>query len=67
VARASQPRRPANQRLKPLIRKTPPYTKHIVHGGVWVEPKLLAEIEYPAKSAEGKVRRPFFKGLREDL
>jgi hypothetical protein len=29
------------------------------------EPELLAEIEYRAKSAEGKVRHPFFKGLRE--
>jgi bifunctional non-homologous end joining protein LigD len=28
---------------------------------------LLAEIEYRAKSAEGKVRHPFFKGIREDL
>jgi bifunctional non-homologous end joining protein LigD len=28
---------------------------------------LLVEIEYRAKSAEGKVRHPFFKGLREDL
>ncbi len=33
----------------------------------FVEPKLLAEIKYRAKSAEGKVRHPFFKGLREDL
>jgi ATP-dependent DNA ligase len=32
-----------------------------------VEPDLLAEIEYRAKSAEGKLRHPFFKGLREDL
>jgi bifunctional non-homologous end joining protein LigD len=32
-----------------------------------VEPQLLAEIEYRAKSAEGKVLHPFFKGLREDL
>src|SRR5258707_1221390 len=54
-------------RLKPLIRKTQPYTKKIAHRGVWVEPSLLAEIEYRAKSAEGKVRHPFFKGLREDL
>jgi hypothetical protein len=30
-------------------------------------PELLAEIEYRAKSAEGKVRHPFFKGIREDL
>jgi bifunctional non-homologous end joining protein LigD len=54
-------------RLKPLIRKTQPFTKRITHKGVWVEPSMLAEIEYRAKSAEGKVRHPFFKGLREDL
>jgi bifunctional non-homologous end joining protein LigD len=54
-------------RLKPLIRKTQPYAKKIAHRGVWVEPSLLAEIEYRAKSAQGKVRHPFFKGIREDL
>ncbi|MEA2822993.1 MAG: bifunctional non-ous end joining protein LigD [Bradyrhizobium sp.] len=54
-------------KLKPLIRKTQPYAKKIAHRGVWVEPSLLAEIEYRAKSAAGKVRHPFFKGLREDL
>jgi bifunctional non-homologous end joining protein LigD len=55
------------KRLTPLIRKTQPYTKRIAHKGIWVEPRLNAEIEYRAKSAEGKVRHPFFKGLREDL
>jgi bifunctional non-homologous end joining protein LigD len=54
-------------RLKPLIRKTQPYARKIAHRGIWVEPSLLAEIEYRAKSAEGKVRHPFYKGLREDL
>ena len=54
-------------RLKPLIRKTQPYSKKIAHRGIWVEPSLLAEVEYRAKSAEGKVRHPFFKGIREDL
>jgi bifunctional non-homologous end joining protein LigD len=54
-------------RLKPLIRETQPYGKKIAHRGVWVEPSLLAEIEYRAKSAAGKVRHPFFKGIREDL
>jgi hypothetical protein len=53
-------------RMKPLIRKTQPYAKKIAHRGIWVEPSLLAEIEYRAKSAEGKVRHPFFKGIRED-
>jgi bifunctional non-homologous end joining protein LigD len=55
------------KRLKPLIRKTQPYAKRIAHKGIWVEPKPLAEIEYHAKSTEGKVRHPFFKRLREDL
>ena len=55
------------ERLTPLIRRTQPFTKRITHKGIWVEPELLAEIEYRAKSAEGKVRHPFFKGLREDL
>jgi bifunctional non-homologous end joining protein LigD len=54
-------------RLKPLIRKSQPYAKRIGHRGVWVEPNLLAEIEYRAKSAEGKVRHPLLKGIREDL
>jgi bifunctional non-homologous end joining protein LigD len=54
-------------RLEPLIRKTQPYAKKIAHRGIWVEPSLLAEIEYRAKSAAGKVRHPFFRGIREDL
>jgi bifunctional non-homologous end joining protein LigD len=55
------------KRLEPLRRRTQPYAKRIAHKGIWVEPKLLAEVEYRAKSATGKVRHPFFKGLREDL
>lgn len=54
-------------RLKPLIRKGQPYNKRVAHKGVWVEPTVLAEIEYRAKSVEGKLRHPFFKGLRDDL
>ncbi|SCB54055.1 ATP dependent DNA ligase C terminal region [Bradyrhizobium shewense] len=41
------------KRLEPLRRKTQPHAKRIAHKGIWVEPKLLAEIEYRAKSAEG--------------
>ena len=54
-------------RLTPLIRKTQPYARKIAHRGIWVEPKLLVEIEYRTKSAEGKVRHPFFLGLHEDI
>ena len=55
------------ERLTALIRKTQPYSKRIAHKGIWVEPELMAEIEYRTKSAEGKVRHPFFKGVREDI
>ncbi|WP_409363835.1 hypothetical protein [Bradyrhizobium liaoningense] len=34
---------------------------------IWVQPKLLAEVMYWAKSAERKVRHAFFKGLREEF
>src|SRR6185437_14731450 len=49
-------------KLTPLIRKTQPYTNRISHRGIWVEPGLLAEIEYRAKSAEGKLQHPFYRG-----
>jgi bifunctional non-homologous end joining protein LigD len=55
------------ERLTLLIRKTQPYAKRIAHKCIWVEPQISAEIEYRAKSAEGKVRHPFFKGIRDDL
>jgi hypothetical protein len=54
--------------VTPLIRKTQPYTKRIAHRGIWVEPKLLAEIEYRANSAEGKVRAsPLSRPARGNL
>lgn len=49
------------KRLKPLIRKTQPYTKRVVHRRIWVEPELLAE-----EVRRGQSPAPFFKGLRED-
>jgi bifunctional non-homologous end joining protein LigD len=45
----------------------PAFAKKIAHRAIWVEPSLNAEIEYRAKSAEGKLRHPFYKGIREDL
>ncbi|MCP1838846.1 hypothetical protein J2R78_001813 [Bradyrhizobium sp. USDA 4538] len=35
-----------------------------VQNAIWIEPKLLTEIEYRAKSAEGKTRPPFFCSVR---
>ena len=55
------------KRLTSMIPNTQPYTKRNAHQGIWVELELLAEIEYRAKSAEGKVRYRLFKDLREEL
>jgi bifunctional non-homologous end joining protein LigD len=54
-------------RLAPLVRHIQPYARKIAHRAIWVEPSLQAEIEYRAKSAEGKLRHPFYKGIREDF
>lgn len=56
------------KRLKPIVQKSQAYTKKIAKPkAVWVRPVLLAEIEYRAKSAHGKLRHPSFKGIRDDL
>lgn len=55
------------RRLKPLTRKTQPFSKRIPNSGICVEPTLAAEVEYRAKSANGHLRHPFFKGLQDDL
>ncbi len=35
-------------------------------GPVWVEPQLVAEVEFTEWTNEGTLRQPSFKGLRED-
>lgn len=68
----------ARSRLRQGLRSQPPKAAEAVDPedaalleadlsqGIWLELKLLAEFEYRAKSAEGKVRYPIFKGLRAD-
>jgi bifunctional non-homologous end joining protein LigD len=56
------------KRLAPLVQRAQAYSQKIKKpNAIWVRPSLLAEVEYRAKSAEGKLRHPVFKGFREDL
>jgi len=57
--------------LKPLERDTPPFKSapkmpRVRKGDVvWVEPKLVAEVEFVQWTHDGHLRAPVYKGLRE--
>jgi bifunctional non-homologous end joining protein LigD len=60
------------EKLKPLRRDTPPFEtvpkmprvrKNEV---VWVEPKLVAEVEFAEFTHDGRLRAPSYQGLRDD-
>ncbi len=55
-------------RLEPLRRKGSPFDRapRLPREAVFVEPKLVAEIELREWTTEGVMRAPSFKGLRDD-
>lgn len=58
------------KRLQPLRTDHPAFGKvpeeERGRKGVWVEPKLIAEVTFAGFTAQGHVRHAAFKGLRED-
>jgi bifunctional non-homologous end joining protein LigD len=55
------------ERLRPLARKANPFAgRRGPRNANFVEPELVAEIEFRELTAEGLVRHGSFKGLRED-
>jgi bifunctional non-homologous end joining protein LigD len=59
-------------KLRPLRRDTPPFREvpkmpKVRKGDViWVEAKLVAEVEFAEWTHDGRLRAPSYKGLRED-
>ena len=57
------------RKFKPLERATSPFEEVPAaerKGAVWLEPKLVAQIEFAERTRDGRLRHPSFKGLRED-
>jgi bifunctional non-homologous end joining protein LigD len=59
------------KRLKPLERKSSPFSDLTTKTGEarhahWVEPELVAQIEFGNWTRDGRLRHPSFLGLRED-
>lgn len=60
--------REVREKLDPLIRRTSPLDVRVNKPkATWVEPSVLAEVEYGALTDDGLLREAAFKGLREDL
>jgi bifunctional non-homologous end joining protein LigD len=59
-------------KLRPLKRPSPPFREvpkmpKVRKGDViWVEPKLVCEVEFVEWTHDGRLRAPAYKGLRED-
>ncbi|HYZ20002.1 MAG TPA: DNA ligase D [Gaiellaceae bacterium] len=60
------------EKLRPLVRDTPPLRvvpkmPRVRKGDVvWVEPDLVADVEFVEWTHDGHLRAPAYKGLRED-
>ena len=58
------------KKLQPLRRDTPAFGKlpdeERGRKGIWVEPKLVAEVNFRGWTAQNHIRHTAFKGLRED-
>jgi bifunctional non-homologous end joining protein LigD len=51
-----------------VVQKAPALSRKIKKPqAVWVKPSFLAGVQYRARSANGKLRHPSFKGIRKDL
>jgi bifunctional non-homologous end joining protein LigD len=54
------------ERSTPPFREVPTMPKVRKDDVVWVEPKLVAQVEFAEWTHDGRLRAPVYKGLRED-
>ena len=55
------------QRFRPLVRLASPFADGVrERGATWLEPILVAQLAFTARTRDGKLRHPTFPGLRDD-
>ena len=57
------------RKFKPLERSKSPFEEVPAverKGAVWLEPKLVVQVEFTERTRDGRLRHPSFQGLRED-
>lgn len=63
--------RDLGERLAPLRRDTSPFATEVprehARTAVWVEPVLVAEVDFTEWTRDGRLRHPSYKGLRDDV
>ncbi len=59
------------EQLAPLQRTDSPFATAVprphAKDAIWVEPVLVAEVDYTEWTREGRLRHPSYKGLRDDI
>jgi bifunctional non-homologous end joining protein LigD len=57
-----------SETLRSLERPTSPFEGSVpdAAGATWVEPELVVEVAFTERTADGRLRHPTFRGVRED-
>ena len=53
--------------LAPLARSTPPFVDPPRGPARWVEPTVVVDVDYTEWTADGRLRHPTYRGVRDDL
>ena len=60
--------RDLQKRLEPLARSSSPFVNEVpradARDATWVDPRLVGEVEFSARTRDGYVRHPSWRGLR---
>ncbi|WP_091733579.1 non-homologous end-joining DNA ligase [Nocardioides scoriae] len=57
--------------LAPLVAAAPPFSEPLPRldaaGTVWVEPRVVVDVQFLTRTRDGRLRQPAYRGVRHDL